>query len=417
MLAWLSYTKGFARTCALTLREWLRTCRYPYNLDFDFGPLEGLLKYSINNLGDPFIESNYGVHSREFEIGVLQWFARLWEIDDEDYWGYITNCGTEGNLHGILVGREVLPDGILYASKESHYSVFKAARMYRMDAVSVGTLPTGEIDYDELQRTLIANRGRPAVLNVNVGTTVKGAVDDVDRILHVLQQAGYSEDKFFIHCDGALFGLMLPFVRDARRVTTAATSGNDAPAGTSYGDGVITFRKAIGSVSVSGHKFVGVPMPCGVVMTRKRHVMKLSSDIEYLNSRDATIMGSRNGHAPIFMWHTLTRKGYEGLRADVEGCIDNARAMKTMLEKAGVPVMLNELSSTVVFERPVEEAFVKKWQLACEGDIAHVVVMPNVTLATLREFTNELTMSRALYGGWRQVQEAKSAATKTAVSA
>jgi hypothetical protein len=24
--------------------------------------------------------------------------------------------------------------------------------------------------------------------------------------------------------------------------------------------------------------------------------------VEYLNSRDATIMGSRNGHAPIYMW-------------------------------------------------------------------------------------------------------------------
>ncbi|GBF93211.1 serine decarboxylase-like, partial [Raphidocelis subcapitata] len=40
---------------------------YPYNLDFDFDALEGLTRYSINNLGDPFIESNYGVHSREFE--------------------------------------------------------------------------------------------------------------------------------------------------------------------------------------------------------------------------------------------------------------------------------------------------------------------------------------------------------------
>ena len=42
--------------------------RYPYNLDFDYGALEGLTQYSINNLGDPFIESNYGVHSREFEV-------------------------------------------------------------------------------------------------------------------------------------------------------------------------------------------------------------------------------------------------------------------------------------------------------------------------------------------------------------
>jgi hypothetical protein len=105
--------------------------RYPYNLDFDYEALEGLNKFSINNLGDPFIESNYGVHSREFEVststgcfpwwcsqhiacrqvGVLNWFARLWDIDEDEYWGYITNCGTEGNLHGILVGRENLPDG------------------------------------------------------------------------------------------------------------------------------------------------------------------------------------------------------------------------------------------------------------------------------------------------------------------
>lgn len=34
------------------------------------------------------------MHSREFEIGVLQWFARLWEIELDDFWGYITNCGT-----------------------------------------------------------------------------------------------------------------------------------------------------------------------------------------------------------------------------------------------------------------------------------------------------------------------------------
>jgi histidine decarboxylase len=77
---------------------------YPYNLDFDYGALAQLQHFSINNLGDPFIESNYGVHSRQFEVGVLDWFAHLWELEKDEYWGYITNCGTEGNLHGILVG-------------------------------------------------------------------------------------------------------------------------------------------------------------------------------------------------------------------------------------------------------------------------------------------------------------------------
>lgn len=54
------------------LRHWLNCpFRYPYNLDFDFGGLKDLNKFSINNLGDPFIESNYGVHSREFEVRLL----------------------------------------------------------------------------------------------------------------------------------------------------------------------------------------------------------------------------------------------------------------------------------------------------------------------------------------------------------
>ncbi len=58
--------------------------------------------------------------------------------------------------------------------------------------------------------------------------------------------------------------------------------------------------------------------------------MALSSDVEYLNSRDATIMGSRNGHAPIYLWYTLTRKGYEGMRRDVERCMRNAHVLKTV---------------------------------------------------------------------------------------
>lgn len=70
-------------------------------------------------------------------------------------------------------------------------------------------------------------------------------------------------------------------------------------------------------------------------------------------------------------------------------------AMQDMLERAGVKAMLNELSSTVVFERPQEEAFVRKWQLACQGDIAHVVVMPNITLDKLEAFVTDLIASRA----------------------
>lgn len=68
---------------------WCDAIRYPYNLRFD-GTSEDLgpfLQFSINNLGDPFVESNYGVHSRQFEIEVLEFFATIWDIELDSYWG------------------------------------------------------------------------------------------------------------------------------------------------------------------------------------------------------------------------------------------------------------------------------------------------------------------------------------------
>ena len=207
---------------------------YPYNLAFDYSEVMPFLKYSINNLGDPFVPSNYAVHSRQFEIAVVDFFANLWKADR--YWGYVTTSGTEGNLHGILLAREKFPDGVLYTSRESHYSIFKAARYFRMDCESIPTLHMGEIDYDALALAIRKNGKRPVILNVNIGTTVKGAVDNLDRILRILQQESIPREQYYIHCDGALFALLMPFVDFAPE---------------------ISFRKPIDSIAVSGHKMLG----------------------------------------------------------------------------------------------------------------------------------------------------------------
>ena len=41
---------------------------------------------------------------------------------------------------------------------------------------------------------------------------MKGAVDDLDLVIKTLSETGFTEDRFYIHCDGALFGFMMPFV-------------------------------------------------------------------------------------------------------------------------------------------------------------------------------------------------------------
>ncbi|KAG7940971.1 hypothetical protein I3843_16G014200 [Carya illinoinensis] len=347
-----------ASVLACYKKTFLERTNYPVNMDFDYGTLEQLQHFYINNVGDPFVESNYGVHLRQFE-----------EIEKNEYWGYITNCGTIGNLHGILVGREVFPDGILYASRDSHYSVFKAARMYRMECMKVDTLVSGEIDSADFKVKLLANKDKPAIINVNIGTTVKGAVDDPEVVIKALEETRFTHDQFYIHCDGALFGLMMPFVKCALKVS---------------------FKKPIGSVSVYGHKWIGCPMPCGILMTRLEHINALSSNAEYLVSRDATIMENRNGHVPIFLWYTLNKKGYKRFQKEVHICLRNAHYLKNCLLAAGISAMLNENSDMVVFERPLDEKFVRRWQSACQGNITHIVVMPNVTIEKLDDFFDEL---------------------------
>ena len=78
-------------------------------------------------------------------------------------------------------------------------------------------------------------------------------------------------------------------------------------------------------------------------------------------------MGSRNGHAPIFLWYALNKKGYRGIRKEVQKCLRNAHYLVHHLREAGVScASLNPWSNTVVLEGPRDEAFVHKWQLARE---------------------------------------------------
>ncbi|XP_057415005.1 serine decarboxylase 1-like [Lotus japonicus] len=353
-----------------------RCLGFPVNQEINYDALTPLLRYHLNNAGDPFLGSGYGQNSVEFEVCVLDWFAKLWQMEKGEYWGYVTTGGTEGNLHGILMGREKFQDGILYTSQNSHYSLFKIAMMYRMQCVKVNTLISGEIDCAHFKSLLLSHKDKPAIVNLNIGTTMKGAIDDIDLVIQTLEECGFPRDRFYIHCDGALSGIMLPFLKQAPR---------------------INFKKPIGSISISGHKFLGCPIPCGVILTRSEHVNALARDVEYIESRDVTITGSRCGLAPIFLWYALQERGLIGLKREAQMCITNARYLLDKLHGNSIGAMRNEFSNTVVFERPQDDDFVRKWNLSCEGNVAHVVVMQHVTTEMLDSFVSELVNKRSVW--------------------
>jgi hypothetical protein len=137
---------------------------YPGNQNFDYSPLIPFLNHSLNNVGDPFHRTNYRANTHEFEQEVIFHFAQLMGLDPEDAWGYVTSGGTEGNMYGLYLARELHPEGMLYFSEEAHYSILKIARILNMPHTTVKRRTDGEIDYDDLRDMLTVHRDRPAII-------------------------------------------------------------------------------------------------------------------------------------------------------------------------------------------------------------------------------------------------------------
>ncbi|ESX11672.1 hypothetical protein X767_31370 [Mesorhizobium sp. LSJC264A00] len=142
---------------------------------------------------------------------------------------------------------------------------------------------------------------------------MKGAYDDIASCVSVLDQVGIDQSRRFVHVDGALNAMVLPFV-------------DGSPSGIRP-----SFRHGIDSMSTSGHKMIGTPMPCGVLVVRREHVHRVASTVSYLRSDDTTLMGSRNGHAVLAIWNRLMRLGIAGFRHNARTCISLTASSATIL--------------------------------------------------------------------------------------
>ena len=81
----------------------------------------------------------------------------------------------------------------------------------------------------------------------------------------------------------------------------------------------------------------------------QEHMERFSSAVEYLNSNDTTIMGSRNGQASLAMWYALQKKfGAEGLQRDASHCYENAMYLHNLFHTNGVSTMLNTYACAVL---------------------------------------------------------------------
>ncbi|MDF9620773.1 histidine decarboxylase [Pseudomonas entomophila] len=328
---------------------------YPENADFNYTQLHRFLRFSINNCGDWAEPGNYLLNSFDFEKDVMAYFAELFSIPLEESWGYVTNGGTEGNMFGCYLARELFPTGTLYYSKDTHYSVAKIVKLLRINCRAVESLPNGEIDYDDLLAKIAADQEQHPIIFVNVGTTMRGAIDNIATIQQRLEEVGIAREDYYLHADAALSGMILPFV--------------DNPQPFNFADGV-------DSICVSGHKMIGSPIPCGIVVAKRENVERISVDVDYIRANDKTISGSRNGHTPMMMWAALRSHSPAQWRRRVRHSLNSAQYAVDRLQAAGIDAWRHDNSITVVFPCP-SPRIARKYCLATSGDTAHLITTPH----------------------------------------
>jgi histidine decarboxylase len=346
---------------------------FPGATDIDFSPLADMWRHLLNNVGDPNVDGAGAHHTKAFEREVVRSVAELLRAPVGNWWGYVTTGGSEGNEYGLHLARGLHPDGIVYLSAQAHQSLIKSADRLRLPHISIRTDAYGVMDYDDLADQVDRHRHRPAIVAATAGTTMSEAVDDLHQIRRVLDATAVA--RRFVHVDAALSGIPLALLPSEERPGFDFTDGADA-------------------ITVSGHKFLGVPTPCGVVVTRESHRGTAAAwEGGYGGSPDTTITNSRSGHTPLMLWYVLRALGIEGLRDRADAARRLAAYLHARLLAVGWEAHRHSHAFTVVLRTP-PKVVTDRWVLATRDEWSHLITMPGVGRDVVDEFLYDLEAAR-----------------------
>ncbi|MEU5538461.1 histidine decarboxylase [Streptomyces sp. NPDC020362] len=335
---------------------------------------------------------------------------------------------------------------VVFYSQDTHYSFGKGMRVLGMYNVygaaqkfkyikekcpidggwescrdGVPSNANGEVDIEKLVSLVgfFAKHGHPILVSLNYGSTFKGAHDNVEEVCskllplfkdkHLEHELTYGSKKkvtrrrFWIHVDGALGAGYGPFMRMASAEPhvfhwTPEVKLPEFDFGLKAKTNKGKIVDMVSSISMSGHKWPGVPWPCSLYMTKVKYQMAPPAEVPVIGSKDTTFAGSRNGFSPLVMWNQLAQLSYSD---QVERCriaMELAEYMESRLKELDITPALEVArtpgSFSVRFRRP-NARLLAKWSMSEVGDHVHAFVMPSTTREEIDELVYDLQTSDA----------------------
>ena len=89
------------------------------------------------------------------------------------------------------------------------------------------------------------------------------------------------------------------------------------------------------------------------------------------------------------LWYAVKKYGFTGFKKLVRNCIDTAARGVARMNDANINAWRHDNAITIVLPRPSEK-ICRKWQLAVQDDMAHMVVTPHVTDQVIDRYISDV---------------------------
>ncbi|MGH2876581.1 MAG: pyridoxal phosphate-dependent decarboxylase family protein [Solirubrobacteraceae bacterium] len=263
------------------------------------------------------------------EAQTIRWVGQFVGFDD-DAVGALAAGGTISNLTALTAAREWALPGIrhrgaagramaLYCSAEAHYSVRRAAEVLGIGSDQVRSIPldarrrmdpaacAAAIDSDRRDGVV------PVAVVATAGTTLTGAVDDIDALAEVCEPR-----QVWLHADGA-YGL------------PAAATATAAP--------LFAGLPRAQSATVDAHKWLYVPKACSVLLMHDFEPLEraFSHEESYMPHSgrqvlavDRTMEYSRPLRG-LKLWLAFSVHGAGAIRAAIQRNLDEAQLLARLI--------------------------------------------------------------------------------------
>jgi glutamate/tyrosine decarboxylase-like PLP-dependent enzyme len=339
----------------------------------------------VHTLGDKHEDFFKGTH--EIEKDLIKICAEeIFGAEPQSYDGYVASGGTEANIEALWIYRNFylqeykadLSDIAVIYSADTHYSIPKAINLLGVKGIEINVdEKTREINLKDLELILhdvLLAGYKYFIVNVNMSTTMFGSVDDINKIVDLL-------DLFHliykIHIDGAYGGFIFPFTNT---------------------ENPFTFKnKAISSFSIDGHKMLQAPYGTGIFLIRKDFLKYVcTNEAGYVKGKDYTLCGSRSGANAVCVWMILRTHGSIGWSVKMHQLVDRANSICERLNEMGVKYFRHPYLNIVTIDANfMSGELARKYHLVPDNheekpNWYKIVVMPHVKQGIIDKFISEL---------------------------